>query len=90
MEEGVEKEVRDMDEEEDLFNNLPDVFLPYIISFLPATDAARTSVLSHRWKTMWKDSSQLSFNQREMLKSLIKVYIETYDQNKRIEFAMHY
>ncbi|RHN74750.1 putative F-box domain, leucine-rich repeat domain, L domain-containing protein [Medicago truncatula] len=76
------------DEEEDLFNNLPDVFLTYIVSFLPATDAARTSVLSHRWKTMWKYSSRLSFDQREMLKSLIKVYIEKYDQNKRIELAM--
>jgi len=75
-------------DEEDLFNNLPHVFLTFIVSFLPATDAARTSVLSHRWKTMWKYSSQLSFDQSEMLKSLIKVYIETYDQNKRLELAM--
>ncbi|CAH9091756.1 unnamed protein product [Cuscuta epithymum] len=40
---------------------LPDDILVSILSSLPLKDAGRTSVLSSRWKNMWKNTSHLNF-----------------------------
>jgi len=73
MEKGKKEKMRAMEERSDLINSLPDVLLAFIISFLSGEEAVRTSVLSNRWKTLWKYSYHFSFDQRQILKHLIKI-----------------
>jgi hypothetical protein len=47
------------EEEEDRISNLPDSLVYHIISFLPTKDAAITTILSKRWKSLL---SQLVLN----------------------------
>jgi hypothetical protein len=77
-----------MDEEADSISNLPDILLSSIISSLTITEAARTSTFSQRWKTLWKYSSNLNFDQSQMLKSLIEDYRESSNISKRLERAV--
>ncbi|WJX72640.1 hypothetical protein P8452_56496 [Trifolium repens] len=77
-----------MDEEADSISNLPDILLSSIISSLTITEAARTSTFSQRWKTLWKYSSNLNFDQSQMLKSLIEEYRESSNIGKRLERAV--
>ncbi|XP_058725628.1 F-box protein At1g80960-like [Vicia villosa] len=83
MTEGIEKKLRFVEEETDLVSNLPVVLQASIISFLPGTEAVKTSVLSHHWKTVWNYSSHLNFYQRQILKPFIEARIQTYNSNKR-------
>jgi len=73
MAERKKKKMRAMEEEAYSISSLPDVLLTFIISFLSVEEAVRTSVLSNRWKTLWKYSFHLSFDQRQILKHLIKI-----------------
>ncbi|XP_061357067.1 putative F-box protein At1g67390 [Gastrolobium bilobum] len=65
----------------DLISNLPDALLAAIISLLPGSEGVRTSILSQQWKTVWKHSSHLSFNQRQMLRPLTESYLQTTTPN---------
>ncbi|KAJ1406667.1 Leucine-rich repeat domain superfamily [Sesbania bispinosa] len=60
----------------DLISKLPDALLADIVSLLPEAEGVRTSVLSQRWKTVWKHSSRLNFDQKQTLKPLIEHYIQ--------------
>ncbi|KAJ1427435.1 F-box-like domain superfamily [Sesbania bispinosa] len=71
----------------DLISNLPDPLLADIISLLPDTEGVRTSVLSQRWKTVWKKSSHLNFDQKQMLKPSIELYLKTTEPNMRFTSA---
>lgn len=46
----------------DLLSNLHENILGHILSFLPATEAVRTSVLSKRWIRVWTSITGLRFN----------------------------
>ncbi|KEH38424.1 F-box/LRR protein [Medicago truncatula] len=84
MAEGEGTQIRVMEEEEDLISNLPDALLANIISPLPYMEVVRTSVLSKRWESLWKHTPSLNFDQRQMLKSLIKEN----NQNSRLNFYL--
>ncbi|KAG4936408.1 hypothetical protein JHK82_050614 [Glycine max] len=46
----------------DRISNLPDVVLSHILSLVPTNVAVATSVLSKRWKLLWRSVSTLNFN----------------------------
>ncbi|KAK1679049.1 hypothetical protein QYE76_039897 [Lolium multiflorum] len=46
----------------DLFCRLPDDLLIHAISFLPVRDAARTAVLSRRWRPLWLRTDTLNLD----------------------------
>lgn len=84
MAEGEGTQIRVMEEEEDLISNLPDALLAFIISPLPYTEVVKKSVLCKRWEWLWKHTPNLNFDQRQMLKSLIKEN----NQNSRLNFYL--
>ncbi|CAN0911167.1 Putative F-box protein At1g49610 [Linum grandiflorum] len=48
-------------EEIDELSSLPDNMLHHILSFLDAKSMVKTSILSRRWKCLWKDVPVLNF-----------------------------
>ncbi|KAL5721266.1 hypothetical protein ACHQM5_013846 [Ranunculus cassubicifolius] len=50
------------DENEDRISHLPENIHQYILSFLPAKHAVRTSVLSTRWKNLWTLINNFDFH----------------------------
>ncbi|XP_061358362.1 F-box protein At1g80960-like [Gastrolobium bilobum] len=72
----------------DLISNLPDELLAAIISLLPGSEGVRTSILSRRWKSIWMHSSHLSFDQRQMLRPFIDLYLQTTSPYKRLKTAL--
>ncbi|KAK7324454.1 hypothetical protein VNO77_28014 [Canavalia gladiata] len=54
----------------DMISQLPDEVLCSIISSLSIDEAVRSSVLSKRWKPLWKRVSCLDFDGRQMIKPL--------------------
>ncbi|XBI85221.1 hypothetical protein VPH35_093402 [Triticum aestivum] len=40
----------------DLFGALPDELLSHVLSFLPSRDAVHTSLLSRRWRHLWRSA----------------------------------
>ncbi|KHN30333.1 hypothetical protein glysoja_049734 [Glycine soja] len=52
-------------------NQLPDdAMLSHIISSISIDEAVRSSILSNRWKPLWKHASCLDFDVSPMIKSL--------------------
>ncbi|KAL6593945.1 hypothetical protein ACP70R_048846 [Stipagrostis hirtigluma subsp. patula] len=48
----------------DRFSSLPDAVLVRVVSFLPVKDAARTAVLSRRWRPLWLRTGTLNLDTR--------------------------
>ncbi|XP_057453221.1 F-box/FBD/LRR-repeat protein At3g52680-like [Lotus japonicus] len=55
--------------DDDTISSLPDAILSRILSFLPTKHAAATSVLSKRWKPLWRSVSTLHFDDTLYVKS---------------------
>jgi len=59
---------QELNEEEDIdgnsksLGNLPEELLQHILSFLPTTDAVRTSLLCKRWEYLWASIPNLDFH----------------------------
>lgn len=53
------------DDEIDRLSALPDSLCQHIVSFLPATDARRTALLSRRWRFIWCACPSFTFNERD-------------------------
>ncbi|KAL2980715.1 hypothetical protein AAZX31_13G245700 [Glycine max] len=62
-------------EGQDIFSDLPDVIIGRILSILPTKEAVRTSILSKRWRNLWKFVTKLHFQD-----------IEPYRRNKIDKF----
>ncbi|KAG8366109.1 hypothetical protein BUALT_Bualt17G0041700 [Buddleja alternifolia] len=49
----------------DRLSTLPDILCQHIVSFLPSTDARKTTFLSRRWRFIWCACASLAFDERE-------------------------
>ncbi|XP_059664739.1 F-box/LRR-repeat protein At4g14103-like [Cornus florida] len=56
------KKMEESEEEEDRLSRLPSSIIGHILSFLPTKQAMATSVLSTKWKHLWKSISNLDFD----------------------------
>ena len=50
---------------EDMISKLPDPLMSQILFYLPTKEAVKTSVLSHRWETLWLLVSELDLKSSE-------------------------
>ncbi|XP_059447554.1 F-box/LRR-repeat protein At2g29930-like isoform X2 [Corylus avellana] len=69
-------EEEDIDGNSKCLGNLPDEVLRHIISFLPTSDAVRTSVLSRRWEYVWASIPHLDFARKSANRNLLMDFVD--------------
>ncbi|TKY49281.1 F-box protein [Spatholobus suberectus] len=81
------------EEPTDFFAPVPDKVLWSILSLLPIDEAVRTSILSKRWRSMWKHTTHLDLDVKHMIYPLGRLttspsahldFILNLDKEKRI------
>ncbi|XP_052178165.1 F-box protein At1g60400 isoform X1 [Diospyros lotus] len=89
-----ESKTDDLGEVVDRISNLPQPITHHIMSFLPTKDAARSSVLSKRWRYLWVSFPILDFDQSDFemdlsqsvdafkIQDLFLTYLENYIQHR--------
>lgn len=60
--------------EGDILTNLPIEIILHVLAFLPVEDAARTSVLSRRWRYIWRTNPNLVLDRPTLEKILRKPF----------------
>ncbi|KAI9083130.1 hypothetical protein K1719_034921 [Acacia pycnantha] len=63
----------------DFISNLPNDILLTILSLLPVDEAVRTSILSKRWLSLWKNTPHLDLDVMHMIKPLTQLQISPPD-----------
>ncbi|XP_059438545.1 F-box/LRR-repeat protein At4g14096-like isoform X2 [Corylus avellana] len=69
-------EEQDIDGSRKCLGNFSDEILVHILSFLPTTDAVRTSVLSRKWEYLWTSIPNLDFASSPANRSLLMNFVE--------------
>ncbi|XP_022715084.1 putative F-box protein At5g40050 isoform X1 [Durio zibethinus] len=94
---GISKETKIMEQKVDrvdYISQLPEHIIHHIISFLRCKkDAARTSILSKRWRDMWVSFSNLVFDQRKFhgqVRRLETLSEEQIQKIKNVEMFRNY
>ncbi|EOA28525.1 hypothetical protein CARUB_v10024741mg [Capsella rubella] len=70
----------------DVISMLPDFLLILIISCLPFKEALRTSVLSRRWRELYREVRNISFNEVQILRTYDNIEDQ---QTKRARFVQY-
>ncbi|RZC93689.1 hypothetical protein C5167_016318 [Papaver somniferum] len=77
----------------DRISNLPASLLLHILSFVDTTDAARTGILSKRWKYIWRSIPILQFgcqnsSQTDTFMDFVDRTLELHDDSNIQEFSL--
>ncbi|KAJ4884451.1 F-box/LRR-repeat protein [Raphanus sativus] len=75
----------------DFISLLPDAILHHILSYIPTEYAIRTSVLSKRWKHVWRETPSLSFHchMSDHPDSITKTLATNFTAPKLTSFHIH-
>ncbi|XP_028806287.1 F-box/FBD/LRR-repeat protein At1g16930-like [Neltuma alba] len=63
----------------DLIENLPDILLLHILSFLPTKEAVATSILSKRWRPFWQSLPILAIRDVDFHAYDLEVFVQFVD-----------
>ncbi|GMY36938.1 F-box/LRR-repeat protein At3g58900-like [Fagus crenata] len=74
-------------------DNLPDLILVHILSYLPTKDAVRTSILSKKWQYLWTSTPKLHFaegerNERMVFMNFVERALALRDSSKITDFSL--
>ncbi|PIA41545.1 hypothetical protein AQUCO_02200167v1 [Aquilegia coerulea] len=86
----------DQEEEMDRISDLPDPTQAHIVSFLSMKDAIRTSILSKRWRNVYKSFPNLNFNQEYFeenyntrdFKNIVNQFLNCHDESNIHKFSL--
>ncbi|KAH7860161.1 hypothetical protein Vadar_010084 [Vaccinium darrowii] len=76
--------------EVDRFSYLTDSLILIVISFLPFEEAAKTSVLSKRWRHLWHETKKIEFDQSFFIKQQSGEESNKIQRRAFIDFCKHW